>query len=687
MAFNAESSRRRFEIWRAKYPSEHAEWDRKAKLEAEAARKLKAPGAAGVGQVNGASTKPSAQPAVTPRDWAAEQEPWGYRRAQRPVGVLLRSFVALLAGYERRVAVAVVTLIGATMLGLLMPLSTKIAFDYILTNNPGPTGIPAWLGLPKDPHNLLWVLGGAMVSVSLVIALLGTIGRYEITRLNKLVQADLRRRLFTHLSRLPLHKLSQMKSGGVSSLLREDAGVVGEMLFNIFYNPLRAIITLVGGLTALAIIDWRMLVGGLLLIPVIFYSHRTWVGRIRPVHRAIRQNRTSTDAHATEAFSGIRVVRGFARTPAESARFVRNNNLMSRQEILAWWWMRYVETIWLVLIPLASAGALVYGGMRVLDEGLTIGDVAAFVAYLMMLLGPIEVLVSTSATMQSGLAGFDRCLDVLSETPEFVRAPGAVPAPALDARRVRGAITFENVSFSYPSRDERVLDSISLSVEPGQTVALVGRSGSGKTTLCNLAARFYDPTSGRVLLDGVDLRSVDVDSYRRLLGIVEQEVFLFDGTIEENIAYARRDATIEQVRSAARAANAAEFIEVMERQYETIVGERGVRLSGGQRQRIAIARAILADPRILILDEATSNLDSESERLIQSSLATLMRGRTCFVIAHRLGTIRNADLIVVIERGRIVETGTHDELRAKEGRYWEMLQVQLHAGKEYAAGS
>lgn len=672
------SSRRRFEQWRRDHLREHAELDAKAAAKAKA----KADGAA-------------AQ-ATPERDWAGDQQPPGYRRAARPFRTLIVEYVRLMRGQGRSLAIALVMLALATGCGLVMPLGTLYAFDYALTDTPGPEGLPGWM--PRDRHTVLWIIGGAMVGLALLMALFGSIGRYHMTRLSQLVRSDLRRRLFGHMTRMPLHRLQAIKSGGVASILREDAGTVGEMVFNIFYNPLRAIITFIGGLVALAIIDWRMLVGGLLLVPAVYYSHRTWVGRIRPVHRSIKQNRQSADAHATEAFAGIRVVRGFSRAPAERARFARNNHMLARQEVLAWWWMRFVETLWVVMIPAASAGALVYGGSQVIDKHLTLGEVAAFVSYLMMLLGPLDVLVSTSTNMQNGLAGWDRCLDVLAEKTEFAPAvlpAGSPPAPAQVVLRrsdVRGRVTLRGVGFAYPGRTERVLSDIELDVAPGQTVALVGVSGSGKTTLCNLVARFYDPTEGQVLLDGVDLRSIDVDSYRRVLGIVEQDVFLFDGTVSENIGYARprggsgsgRDATPDEVRAAAKAANADGFIEALEHGYDTIIGERGVRLSGGQKQRVALARALLADPAVLILDEATSNLDSESERLIQASLAGLMRGRTCFVIAHRLSTIYGADRIVVIDRGRIVETGTHEQLKAAGGRYADMLAVQLNASRDYA---
>jgi ATP-binding cassette subfamily B protein/subfamily B ATP-binding cassette protein MsbA len=376
---------------------------------------------------------------------------------------------------------------------------------------------------------------------------------------------------------------------------------------------------------------------------------------------------------ATESFGGMRVVRAFSRQRSESNRIMRGNHVMGRQELYAWWWMRAVEIVWEILIPLSSAALLLYGGWQVMQNQMSIGDLVMFLVYLMMLLTPLATLAQSASTFQNSLAGFDRILDLLAEPREM--ETNRVTTPIQKSEFV-GRISFENVTFTYPNAEVPALQDVSLSVQAGETIALVGPSGAGKTTLCNLVARFYDPTSGRILLDGKDLCDIDVDSYRRLIGIVEQDVFLFDGTVGANIAYGDRNATEDDIRQAAEVANAAEFIDELPVGYETIIGERGVRLSGGQRQRIAIARAVLADPSILILDEATSNLDTESERLIQASLATLVRDRTCFVIAHRLSTIANADRIVVLQEGRILEMGSHESLMATEGRYWDMVELQ-----------
>ena len=608
------------------------------------------------------------------------------KKRTRSFALLLKEFWGLLPGL-RALLIAVLFALGvSTLLGLVPLYGTKIVFDSVLREAPLPSAVPHWLPLPHEPKKLLTVVAVSMVALAALSELAGLWSRWQTTRMTKLLQVSVRRKVFEHAVRLPLHRVYELKSGGVASILREDAGGVADLIFSMLYNPWRAIIQLLGSLVILAFVDWRLLLGSLALLPTVWLTHRTWIGKIRPIFKDIRNTRQSMDGHATEAFGGMRVVRSFSRQRAESGTFNRNGHLMARQEVLAWWSMRGIEFTWSILIPVASALLLYWGGNRVLSDmeklrrgliqpgqALTVGDLVMFMSYLAALLGPIATLAGSATALQNSLSGLDRVLDLLAEPLEMPSKPGAL---VVDKQTAQGRITMSGVSFAYSGNGMPVLHDVDLDVRPGEMIALVGPSGAGKTTLCNLVARFYDPTQGSIRLDGVDLKDITAESYRRLLGIVEQDTFLFDGTIGENIAYGRRSATLIEITEAARLANAHEFIEKLPAQYDSLIGERGVKLSGGQRQRITIARAILADPRILILDEATSNLDTESERLIQSSMQTLMQGRTSFVIAHRLSTIRHASRILVLENGRIVEQGRHEELMEASGRYRQMVDLQ-----------
>jgi ATP-binding cassette subfamily B protein/subfamily B ATP-binding cassette protein MsbA len=605
-------------------------------------------------------------------------------RSHRSFWTLFREFWKLLSGHHRQIALGLITLTVSTLLSLLPPLGTKFAIDFALTDPPKspPQWAPAWI---RDNTGMQLLIGiaVAVTLVTLVRTAIHLWGRWQCTKAVNQVQTSIRKKVFEHMLEMPLNRVQLLKSGGSASLLREDAGGIADLIFSMLYNPWQAIVQLIGSLIVLVLVDWRLLAAGLLLLPVVYFTHRTWIYQIRPLYRDLRATRQKIDSSATETFSGIRVVRTFGRKRNESQRYVRGNHYAIRQVLLVWWRTRLIEVIWEVLIPLASTLLLVYGGWQILQAQLTLGDLMMFLVYLAMLLGPIATLTGSAVQFQNNLAGLDRILDLLAtetESQEIQRRSGHRSEDLLKLSRdqVLGRIEFQDVHFQYPETDQEVLSGIRFVAEPGQTVAIVGRSGAGKSTLCNLIARFFLPTAGSIYIDQIALERIDLDSYRQLLGIVEQDVFLFDGTIAENIAYGNRQATRAQIESAAQAAAAHEFILKSPSGYQTRIGERGFKLSGGQRQRIAIARAILADPKILILDEATSNLDSESEQAIQQSLKLLLRHRTSFVIAHRLSTIQNADKILVLDQGRIVQQGTHQELVESPGIYQQMVRLQTN---------
>jgi ATP-binding cassette subfamily B protein/subfamily B ATP-binding cassette protein MsbA len=445
-------------------------------------------------------------------------------------------------------------------------------------------------------------------------------------------------------------------------------------------SPSVSVIRLLVSITALMILNWRLVLTALAIIPGVTLMSFVFSRRIRPIYRSVRKDVEQIDGRVGETFSGIRVVRAFGRETRELLNYLLGRHTVLRKEMFANRREMVLWTSWSLLLGAVNVVIVWYGGYLNVVGRASIGDIMAFQWYTFLLLNPVWNIVNSFSELQRSLAAMERVFEVLAMADDKPDKPDATDAPQL----VR-EIQFDNVEFEY-REGQPVVRDFNVVVPGGSVIALVGRSGAGKTTVTDLVARFHDPTHGRILLNGSDIRDFRLRTYRDLLAIVQQDVFLFDGSVRDNIAYGRRDATDAQVEDAARRANAHEFIVKLPNQYETFVGERGVKLSGGQQQRLAIARAVLASPQILILDEATSNLDTESEQLIQASMADLLTGRTTFVIAHRLSTIRRAHLILLMENGRVIERGTHEELMNSRGAYHGMVLRQMeshgHEGEE-----
>jgi ATP-binding cassette subfamily B protein/subfamily B ATP-binding cassette protein MsbA len=547
---------------------------------------------------------------------------------------------------------------------MIEPLFMRFITDRVLLDTAG--------AMP-DRLRLLNLAGGAFLVVITLSAALNVTRDYRQRLVNTRVMLSLRRSLFERLLRLPLSTLWDMKTGGILSRLSGDVDSTTGLLQMAIVSPSISAIRLLMAMTVLFALNWQLALVALAVIPGAVLISFISAKRVRPIYRAIRKDAERVDGRVGETFSGIRVVRAFGRELRELLEYSRGRNSIVRKELFAHRRELWLWTSWGFALSAVNVAIVWYGGHLYLNGSASIGDIMAFQWYSFLLLNPVWQIVNSFSELQRSLAATERVFEVLAMPSDKPDRPDARDAPAL----VR-EIEFQDVEFEYrPGRP--VVRDFSVKVRGGSVVALVGRSGAGKTTVTDLVARFHDPTRGRLLLNGVDIRELRLRTYRDLLAIVQQDVFLFDGSVRDNIAYGRHDATDADVEDAARRANAHEFIEHLPERYETFIGERGVKLSGGQQQRLAIARAILASPQILILDEATSNLDTESEQLIQASMSELLKGRTTFVIAHRLSTIQRADLILLMEDGRIVERGTHLELMARRGVYHGMVVRQMSA--------
>jgi ATP-binding cassette subfamily B protein/subfamily B ATP-binding cassette protein MsbA len=554
-------------------------------------------------------------------------------------------------------------------LEMIEPLFMRFIIDRVLLNETLDTA---------GRISRLSAAGTVFLSVIIVASLIKVVKDYRQRQLNYRVMLSLRRSLFDRLLHLPLPKLWDMKSGGILSRLTGDVDTTTGLLQMAVISPSLSVIRLLVAIGVLLTLNWRLALMAVAVIPGAMLISFVASRRVRPIYRVVRKDVEAIDGRVGETFSGIRVVRAFGRETGELADYLRGRHTVLRKELFAHRRELVLWTSWGLLVASVNIIIIWYGGYLNIQGRASIGDIMAFQWYTFLLVTPVWQIVNSFSELQRSLAAMERVFEVLGMENDKPDASDAVDAP-----RTVHEIRFEHVQFEYRV-GRPVIHDFSVVVPGGSVVALVGRSGAGKTTITDLVARFHDPTSGRILVNGQDIRSLRLRSYRELLAIVQQDVFLFDGSVRDNIAYGRREATDAEVEDAARRANAHEFIERLPEGYDTFVGERGVKLSGGQQQRLAIARAIVAAPEILILDEATSNLDTESEQLIQASMATLLAGRTTFMIAHRLSTIRRADLILLMEDGRITEQGTHEELMMASGTYHDMVlrQMQSHGGAD-----
>jgi ATP-binding cassette subfamily B protein/subfamily B ATP-binding cassette protein MsbA len=582
----------------------------------------------------------------------------------------LRDYLRWLWPHRWSVAGLFVLALASAGFEMIEPLFLRFIVDRVLLVE----------GLERSTR-LLWLnlAGGTFLTVITLRSGLNILRDYRQRLVNTRVMLSLRRSLFGRLIRLPLAKLHDMKTGGILSRLTGDIDTTTGLLQMAIVSPSLSAIRLLIAMIVLFVLNWKLALVALAIVPGAVLMSFVSAKRIRPIYRAVRKDVERVDGRVGETFSGIRVVRAFRRELLETLEYLRGRHAIVRKELFAHRRELWLWTSWGFAMSAVNVAIVWYGGHLYLAGTASVGDIMAFQWYSFLLLGPVWQIVNSFSELQRSLAATERVFEVLAMPNDKPDRPDAVDAP-----RVVRELELVGVEFEY--REGRpVVRDFDVRVPGGSVVALVGRSGAGKTTVTDLVARFHDPTRGKILLNGTDIREFRLSSYRSLLAIVQQDVFLFDGSVRDNIAYGRHDASDDEVRDAARRANAEEFIVQLPEQYDTFIGERGVKLSGGQQQRLAIARAILAAPQILILDEATSNLDTESEQLIQASMATLLAGRTTFVIAHRLSTIRRADLILLMDHGRIVERGTHESLMARRGLYHDMVVRQMASAGEDAA--
>lgn len=563
--------------------------------------------------------------------------------------------------YWRRGVAAIIAMIMGALTTLAVPWIIRNIIDDVLA--------------AKNLVALNWIALGILV-LFFLRGVFSYLQGYLMSYIANRVIIDIRNEVYARVQRLSLRFFDTSKTGSLMSRLTNDIGALQTAIVDNFVNIVKESVILIGSLVGMVILHWRLTLLCVIIVPLVSITIKYFGRKLKKSGHMMQERIADVTSHLQETIGGIRVVKSFFREDYEIARFRQINQASFGAAMKAARQSSQLSPIVEFIAAIAVTAIIWYGGWSVIDGELTAGELIAFLIYAINLANPVRRLSALYGDIQRSMAAGERVFALLDETPDIREKADAIALPVL-----RGDVVFDAVHFRYePSKE--VLSGISFHAEPGQKIALVGPSGSGKSTIANLIPRFYDVTAGAIKIDGHDIRDVTLASLREQIGIVPQDTALFNTTIEENIRYGRLDATYEEVAAAVRAANAEEFVRQLPQGLQTPIGDRGLVLSGGQRQRIAIARALLKDPRILILDEATSALDTESEQLVQAALERLMIGRTAFIIAHRLTTIQDADHILVIDRGRIVESGTHQSLLALHGMYYNLYTLRLQGDEK-----